>query len=336
MFGPSGLSKRNFSKIKREKRDTPWLFGEFSSVAPASYTPAPAAPRWGAPELQPSSCRRPCPKHWGQCAPNPKPCGGPLTSMPKAPGTDYLLSSPCAQSPAAPSGCLEERWKCPAEGRCRALGDSSLQKDLTQCGVNYPEGELRVSASKRTKSKKVVCELPLIGAPQGQHNWWTKGLGGSRRALRNRAGGWKKVKSVAQEGRKAKSILPQHVAAKKTNRTGLSDLRTAKGFFLFFVIPSSFLSSFSFLFLLPSFLSFLFLLPFFFYLYFLISNFKKIPSSFLSFFLSLFLLPSFLPSFLFLFLLPSFLPFFFFFSHLLDNKTWSCEKNRVRSKQGSS
>ena len=27
------------------------------------------------------------------------------------------------------------------------------------------------------KSEKVVCELPLIGAPQGQHNWWTEGIG---------------------------------------------------------------------------------------------------------------------------------------------------------------
>ena len=24
-------------------------------------------------------------------------------------------------------------------------------------------------------TEKVVCELPLIGAPQGQDNWWTEG-----------------------------------------------------------------------------------------------------------------------------------------------------------------
>ena len=40
-------------------------------------------------------------------------------------------------------------------------------------------------ASRTAKSKKVEWELSLIGASQRQHNWWTKGLGGSRRTLRN-------------------------------------------------------------------------------------------------------------------------------------------------------
>ena len=34
----------------------------------------------------------------------------------------------------------------------------------------YPEP----LASRTAKSEKEECELPLIGAPQGQHNWWTK------------------------------------------------------------------------------------------------------------------------------------------------------------------
>ena len=40
-------------------------------------------------------------------------------------------------------------------------------------------------ASRTGKSKKVECELLLIGTTQGQHNWWTKVLEGSRRTLRN-------------------------------------------------------------------------------------------------------------------------------------------------------
>ena len=74
------------------------------------------------------------------------------------------------------------------------------------------------------------CELPLSGAPQGQHNWWTKGLGGSRRTLRNWTGDWTTVKSVAQEGRKVKPIpptttdlrLPLPFTDRKTTRTGLT------------------------------------------------------------------------------------------------------------------
>ena len=35
----------------------------------------------------------------------------------------------------------------------------------------------RINQNKKlNKSKKVVCELSLIGAPQGERNWWTKGL----------------------------------------------------------------------------------------------------------------------------------------------------------------
>ena len=27
----------------------------------------------------------------------------------------------------------------------------------------------------------VECEMPLIGASQGERNWWTKGLGGEHK-----------------------------------------------------------------------------------------------------------------------------------------------------------
>ena len=27
------------------------------------------------------------------------------------------------------------------------------------------------------KSENVVCELLLVGAAKGQHNWWTEGIG---------------------------------------------------------------------------------------------------------------------------------------------------------------
>ena len=38
------LNRRNFSKRKREKRGTQWLFGEFSAAAVASCAPTPSAP----------------------------------------------------------------------------------------------------------------------------------------------------------------------------------------------------------------------------------------------------------------------------------------------------
>ena len=161
------------------------------------------------------------------------------------------------------------------------------------------------------------CELPLIGATQGQHSWWTKGLVGSRRTRRNLNEGWTTAKSVAQEGRKVKPILPTtpaHSTDRTTSRTNLTSLKPTEHFFIFF------LSSFS-----PE-----FLLPAFFYL-FCCFNYCLIPS-YLASDLSLFLLPSFL-SFSISF---SLLPFFFFlfppfsFSHRWDNKTWRAEKTRVR------
>ena len=60
--------------------------------------------------------------------------------------------------------------------------------------------------------------------------WW----GGSRRTLRNWTGGWKTVKSVAQEGRKVKPILPttpSRFTDRKTSRTDLTGLKPAEDFF---------------------------------------------------------------------------------------------------------
>ena len=170
--------------------------------------------------------------------------------------------------------------------------------------------------------------MPLIGAPQGQHNWWTKGLGGSRITLRNWTRGWKTAKSVAQEGRKVKPILPTTPSTftdRKTSRTNLTTLKPAENFF--FLFPPIPLNSF-FLSVLPSFfmpssfhpLSFYsFFLPSF--IYFPVLIFVKIPSSYLSSDLFLFLLPAFVRSYLpFLFssfFLPSLLLFSlsFSFSH---------------------
>ena len=161
--------------------------------------------------------------------------------------------------------------------------------------------------------------MPLIGAPQGQHNWWTKGLAGSRRTPRNWTGGWTTSKSVAQEGRKVKPIvptIPSRFTDRKTSRTNLTTLKPAEEFFFLFSfffsfsLPPKFLlpfyPSFFFLFLLPSF-TFLFILHAFFYFFILI--YVKIPS-FHSSNLFLFLLPSFISfSIPFFLLLPTPPPF---------------------------
>ena len=119
--------------------------------------------------------------------------------------------------------------------------------------------------------------MPLSGATQGQHNWWTKGLGGSRRTLRNWTGGWTTAKSVAQEGRKVKPILPTTPSwstDRKTSRTNLTGLKPAEDFFFF---PSSFPPEFLLPFC-PSFFFYSFFLPSFIYSFVLI--FIKIPSFF--------------------------------------------------------
>ena len=163
------------------------------------------------------------------------------------------------------------------------------------------------------------CELPLIGATQGQHRWWTKGLVGSRSTQRNWTEGWTTVKSVAQEGRKVKPILPtipSRFTDRKTSRTNLTTLKPAEDFFslsfphtsfflsvvLSFFIPSSFHPLLFYSFFLPSFI------------YFFILIFVKIPSSYLSSDLYFF----FLPSIPFLFLNPSFILIFFLFFLLFE------------------
>ena len=147
--------------------------------------------------------------------------------------------------------------------------------------------------------------MPLIGAPQGQHNWWTKGIGGSRRTLRNWTEGWTTAKSVAHEGRKVKPIptpTPSCFTDRKTSRTDLICLKPAEDFFfysfspsvlLYFLIPSSFLPLPFYSFFLPSF----------------IFSFNFCYNSFFSFLRSFFIPSSFLLSFPFLLLFPSFLFF---------------------------
>ena len=124
------------------------------------------------------------------------------------------------------------------------------------------------------------------------------------------------MKSVAQEGRKVKPILPNNPSRstdRKTSRTNLTSLKPAEDFFFFLssfppglLLP--FYPSFFFSFLLTSILYLFcsFFLPSFIYSFVLI--FVKIPS-YLASDLSLFLLPSFLS-----FSIPfPFLPFSFYF-----------------------
>ena len=182
--------------------------------------------------------------------------------------------------------------------------------------------------------------MPLIGATQGQHNWWTKGLVGSRKTLRNWTGGWTTWKSAAQEGRKVKPIhptTPSRSTDRKTIRTNLTRFKPAENvFFLLSSFPpeSFFLSVLLSFFISSSFhpLLFLFLLPTFFYLSF---YFNFCWNSFLSFLWSCFY--SFFLPFFYSFSIPFFtisllffFSFFLFFSHRWDNKTWRAEKIRVR------
>ena len=128
------------------------------------------------------------------------------------------------------------------------------------------------------------------------------------------------MKSLAQEGRKVKPILPttpSHSTDRKRSRTNLTGLKPAEDIF-FSSFPLEFVLPFC-----PSFFFYSFFLPLLFYsfflpsfLYFFILIFVKIPSFFLLIFFSFFLLSfpspfpfSLLPFFFFFFLL------FFFFPH---------------------
>ena len=144
-----------------------------------------------------------------------------------------------------------------------------------------------------------MCELPLIGAPQKQHKWWTEGVGRVQKGTGGPAVNWGtgleagQLRSVhsdltpnpakPQEGRKVKPIPHQPSVARKTSRTGLGSLKPSGLFFFKF--------------------SLLFFLSFSFYSFFL--SFKKFLKC-------------------------------IFYSHKWDNKNWSCERTRVRPKEGSS
>ena len=97
--------------------------------------------------------------------------------------------------------------------------------------------------------------MPLIGVPQGQHNWWTEGC---RRALgaqkQTEELGWRlgnceegssdlaPIPAQPQEGRKVKPIPPQPAAARRTSRTDLTGLKPAGGILNFFFLLPFFLS----------------------------------------------------------------------------------------------
>ena len=142
------------------------------------------------------------------------------------------------------------------------------------------------------------------------------------------------MKSVPQERRKVKPILPTTPSCfrdRKTSRTNLTGLKPAQDFFFTSFSPEFLLPFCLLSFFIPSslhpLLFYYFFLPSFIYSFVLI--FVKIPSNLASD-LSLSLLPSFL-SFSIPFFPPSLLlPPILSFSHRSDNKTWSAENTRVR------
>ena len=81
--------------------------------------------------------------------------------------------------------------------------------------------------------------MPLIGAPQGHCNWWTKGLVWAQKGTEEQ--GWRlgnceecspdlaPILTKPQDGRKAKLNSPQPAVARKTNRTHLAGLKSAGG-----------------------------------------------------------------------------------------------------------
>ena len=244
--------------------------------------------------------------------------GCPWATTPEALGNEHLPPSSCTQSPTGPTHSLGGRQNAHQRGAA-GIGETAVpRKTSLSRGLNYTAGASQ-SPQHLGQQKARRWELPLIGAPQGQHNWWTKGIGRSRMTLRNWTGGWTTVKSVAQEGRKVKPIPPLTTSCftdRKTSRTDLTCLKPVEDiFFSFFPLhlsPSCFLSYF--LFFIHS--SFLPLLFYSFFLrsiiYFFILSFVKIPSSFLSSNLFLFLLLSYLPFLFYSFFLPTHLLFLFF------------------------
>ena len=198
-------------------------------------------------------------------------------TTPDALGIEHLPPNPCTQGHVGPTLSLRGRQNTQQRGDA-GLGETAVPwKTWLTRKLNYPEGALRPLESRTKKSKKVECELPLTGTTQGQQNWWTKGLRGSRRILRNWTGGWTTAKSVAQEGRKLKPIPPHTPSSftdRKTTKTDLTGLKPTEDIFFSFSLNSFFLPSFLPSFppsVLPSFRSFS--IPFSFHLFLYTSPF---------------------------------------------------------------
>ena len=127
-----------------------------------------------------------------------------------SPGDSAHLTLPPrgTSHPAPVPRVLQGHWPSkrkaedPTEENCRAQGVSNPQKDLTCCGGwTTLKGCWESLASRTAKSQKMVCELPLICAPQGQCYWWKEGIGQAQKGrwgpgskLRNWTGGWVTVK----------------------------------------------------------------------------------------------------------------------------------------------
>ena len=100
--------------------------------------------------------------------------------------------------------------------------------------------------------------MALIGEPQEQRNWWTKGLGGEEKGTEEL--GWSLDSSEeCGSGKEKNNTNPsQPDADSKTSRTGRTHLKPAEGIYFFFLIPPSFLSFFlCYSFFLPSFIFYL-------------------------------------------------------------------------------
>ena len=103
-----------------------------------------------------------------------KKCSQSLFKEQSCSGSPIATAEPLPTT-AATSPLLSGRRRLPLEEGIRAQGVSIPQKDLMG-ELNYPEETLKCSAPRTTaKREKVVCELPLISAPHGWHNWWIKG-----------------------------------------------------------------------------------------------------------------------------------------------------------------
>ena len=129
LFGLVGLNK-SFSKRKRKKRHSVAVWGILcSSHLPPE--PPPPQPLDGVHQIcSPAAAGAPLEALGSVCIRST----ARLQQVPtaEAQGTEHLPPSPCAQSPTGLTGSLGGRRKHLAEGSCRAPGDGSPQKGLTQ------------------------------------------------------------------------------------------------------------------------------------------------------------------------------------------------------------